>query len=500
MEQLSEMDYSLLQMENNRTFQHIAVVMFYDQTAVKGGEVRFKQILKVFERSLPRSRVFRRKLGGSTVGFDTPYWFEDPDFNLEFHVRHIALPRPGDWRQLCIQLARLHSRGIDLSRPPWEAYVIEGLNRVEGLPPGSFAIMLKIHHAAVDGVAMAKILDGLHSLTGDPEPPQLPDEWQGESEPSPREVWSRALRKTVSRPAKLAEALRETVPRMIKANRGSPMNEQFSESFKTRFNTRISPHRVVDGIILDLEQVKAVKRAVDETTVNDVIVSTVGGALRRYLQSKGELPERSLMAGAPISVRLESGSDPWGNQLGIMWIKLATDVEDALERLRAVNASSREAKDYANAMGSRMMLDMGEGMGPMLFGAVTKLGSRMNQHTVVSNVPGPQVPLYLAGARLHSLLALGPLMDGTGLFHGVISGGGRISITFVACREMIPDPEFYRECLQQAWDQLQAATLAQGRTKPRASKTATRAVRKKRAKISPAGVAPKKRSGKKRGG
>jgi len=493
------MDYSLLQMENNRTFQHIAVVMFYDQAGVKGGEVRFKQILKVFKHSLPRSKVFRRKLGGSTVGFDTPYWIEDADFNLEFHVRHIALPRPGDWRQLCILLARLHSRGVDLSRPPWEAYVIEGLDRVEGLPPGSFAIMLKIHHSAVDGVAMAKILDGLHSLTDEPEPPQLPDEWQGESQPSPRELWSRALRKTASRPAKLAGALRETVPRMIKANRGSPMNEQFSDSFKTRFNDRISPHRVVDGIILDLEQVKAVKRAVDETTVNDVILATVGGALRRYLQSKGELPERSLIAGAPISVRIEHGPDLWGNQFGIMWIKLATEAADPLQRLRAVNASARQAKDYASALGARMMLDMGEGMGPILFGAVTKLGSRMNQHTVVSNVPGPQVPLYLAGARLHTLLALGPLMDGTGLFHGVISGGGRISITVVACREMMSDPEFYRECLQESWDELQAAACPYDTPEKRDSSRVNRGARKKHDRAPPAWVAPKKRSRKKRG-
>jgi len=285
---------------------------------------------------------------------------------------------------------------------------------------------------------------------------------------------------------------------MIKANRGSPMTEQFSDSFRTRFNHRISPHRVVDGIILDLEQVKAVKRAVDETTVNDVIVATVGGALRRYLQSKGELPERSLIAGAPISVRVENGPDLWGNQIGIMWIRLGTEVEDPLQRLRAVHASARQAKDYANATGTRMMLDMGEGMGPILFGAVTKLGSRMNQHTVVSNVPGPQVPLYLAGARLHSLLALGPLMDGTGLFHGVISGGGKISITVVACREMMSDPEFYRECLQGSWDELQAAICAHDTPEKRGSK-GNRGARKIRDKAPPAGVAPKKSSRKKRG-
>jgi len=469
-EQLSEMDYSLIQMENNRTHQHITAVMIYDQSGAQGGKVRFKQILSVFERSLHKSKVFRRKLTGSTGGLDSPYWIEDAAFNLEFHVRHIALPRPGDWRQFCIQLARLHSRGIDLTRPPWEAYVIEGLNQVDGLPAKAFAILLKIHHAAVDGVGMAQIVNDLHTPSDDEELPPVADHWHGEPEPAPREVWSRALGKTVRRPAKLVNTLRQAVPRAIQANRDSPMGDRFSESFKTRFNARISPHRVVDGIILDLDRVKGIKQSAGEFTVNDVIVATVGGALRKYLLAQGELPERSLSAGAPISVRSEDDTGSGGNQFGIMWIELGTHLEDPMERLRVVNASANESKAFANAMGPRTILDMSEGMGPLLFRAATRFGSRMPQHTVVSNVPGPRIPLYLAGARLHSVLALGPLMDGTGLFHGVISGGGKISITVVACRDLMPDPHFYRQCLQEAWDELEAAAQSGTRRKKRAKK------------------------------
>ncbi len=460
MEKLSEMDYSLLQMENSRTRQHIAATLFYDRAGRSGGSVLFQQILTEFERSLHKAKVFRRKLGGNTRGLDTPYWIEDADFDLEFHVRRVAVPHPGDWRQLCLLLARLHSRGIDLRHPPWEAYVIEGLNEVEGLPPDSFALMLKIHHAAVDGVGMAKILGGLHSLSEEPEPPAAPDDWQAEREPSPWAVWSRAFRNSVRRPMKLAETLGDAVPRMLRADLPAGMSEQFSGHVKTRFNGRVTPHRVVEGIILDLEQVKQVKRAVDGVTVNDVIVSVVGGALRRYLLAKGELPERSLVTGAPISVRAEEDAESEGNEFGIMWIKLATEVDDPLQRLRAVSASARDAKAYIHTVGERTMLNLSEGMGPALFGAFTRLGSKMPQHTVVSNVPGPQVPFYLAGARLHALLAMGPLVDGTGLFHGVISGGGTISITVVACREMMPDPQFYRECLRQAWDDLRSAVLA----------------------------------------
>ena len=142
MQQLTELDYSFVQSETSRTPMHISPVIFYDQSGLKRGKVRFKEILTVFERNLHKSKVFRRKLAGSTLGFDTPYWVEDKHFDLEFHVRHISLPKPGDWRQLCILLARLQSRGLDMSRPLWEAYVIEGLDDVEGMPPRQLR-----HHA-----------------------------------------------------------------------------------------------------------------------------------------------------------------------------------------------------------------------------------------------------------------------------------------------------------------------------------------------------------------
>lgn len=212
MEQLTELDYSFVQMESSRTPMHITPVMFYDQSGVKGGKLRFKDILRVFERNLHKSAVFRRKLAGGALGFDTPYWIEDPDFDLEFHVRHIALPKPGDWRQLCILMARLHARGLDMRRPLWEAYVIEGLNEVEGLPPKSFAILLKVHHAAIDGVSAAEILSAIHSPTREREPPQVEDAWEGERQPSTMQVWTRAYWNNLRRPVKLIETVGNWFP------------------------------------------------------------------------------------------------------------------------------------------------------------------------------------------------------------------------------------------------------------------------------------------------
>ncbi len=475
MEQLTELDYSFVQMESSRTPMHITPVMFYDQSGVKGGKLRFRDILTVFERNLHKSAVFRRKLAGGALGFDTPYWIEDPDFDLEFHVRHIALPKPGDWRQLCILLSRLHARGLDMRRPLWEAYVIEGLNHVEGLPANSFAIMLKVHHAAIDGVSAAEILSAIHSPTREREPPRVDDPWKGENSPSAIQVWSRAYWNNIRRPVRFMETVGELVPNMLRASRSNDQDETPSSLVKTRFNGRISSYRVTDSVILDLAEVKAIRQSVPDVTVNDVIVSVVGGGLRKYLQSRDELPETSLVCGAPINVRQERNSDSKGNQVGMMTIRMATDVEDPVERLKAVSSFARESKDYSSAVSASAMMDITQGLWPQVIGVGMRLATlaavagdvALPVHTVVSNVPGPQAPLYLAGARLHLLTGMGPLLDMMGLFHAVISGAGKISINFVSCREMMPDPDFYRACLEEAWGELQSATVARPARKKR---------------------------------
>ena len=218
----------------------------------------------------------------------------------------------------------------------------------------------------------------------------------------------------------------------------------------------------------------------------------VGGGLRKYLQAKGELPASSLSCGAPINVRAERNSESIGNQVGMMTIDMATDIEEALPRLRAVTEHARESKAYSSALGAKTMLELSQGLWPSVVGIGMRAATlaavsgemALPVHTVVSNVPGPQMPLYLAGARVHALMGLGPTPDMMGLFHAVISGAGKISINFVCCREMMPDPGFYRQCLQQAYDELEAAVQASGKPRPR-RKAAARA----RSKSSSAGQA-----------
>ncbi len=468
MQQLSEMDSNFLQQESARTPMHISPVIVYDQSARAGGKVRFKEILTVFERNLHKSAIFRRKLAGGAMGLDTPYWVEDADFDLEFHVRHIALPKPGDWRQFCILLARLQARGLDMKRPLWEAYVIEGLNRVEGLPENSFAIMIKIHHSAIDGISGAEIITAIHSLTNEVAPPLVADSWQGEREPSAWQVWSRAYVHNLKLPIKFVETVSTLVPAIIRARKlsANPSNDRRKTlTAKTRFNARISTNRVTDALIMELAEIKAMRKTLGDVTVNDIMVAIVGGAMRKYLQAKGELPRNSLIAGAPVNVRSERNSESRGNQVSLMRISLATDIADPVAQLQAIHQSAKQSKTFSNAMGASVMMNISEILLPQVLGwgfrAVTMAAARtarpMPCHVVISNVPGPQFPLYLAGAKVHLMMGLGPLLDMMGLFHAVLSGVGRITITFLSCREMMPDPDFYKACLQEAYEELRVA-------------------------------------------
>lgn len=469
MQKLSDMDASFVYQESPRTPMHISPVVLYDQSQRKGGRLRFKEVLEVFRRNLHKSTIFRRKLAGGAMGLDTPYWVEDPDFDLEFHVRHIALPKPGDWRQLCILLARLHSRGLDMRRPLWEAYVIEGLNDVEGLPPQSFAIMLKVHHSAIDGVSGAEILTAIHSLSDDLDTSPVTDDWEAESEPGSWRVWSEAYLKNIQRPVTFAKKLRHLVPAYMRANRQT-QEEGITERapmLRTRFNGPVSATRVTDALQMDLADIKQIRKAVTGATVNDVIVAIVGGALRRYLAEKEELPESSISCGAPISMRQDRNSKSHGNQVSQMTISLATNIENPLGRLAEVHRSASQSKAFSDALGTSVLMDMSEVMIPQIMGwgmrtaslAAASADMPVPSHVIVSNVPGPQMPLYLHGARVHMMMGMGPLLHMMGLFHAVISACGKITICFTSTREMIPDPARYRECLLESFEDLREVAL-----------------------------------------
>lgn len=501
MRQLQGMDSSFVALETRNSPMHIGSILIYNPATAPGGFVRFKDILNFFESRMQLSRTIRQRLVRVPFDLDHPYWIEDPDFDLEYHVRHIALPKPGDWRQLCIQAARIFARPLDLERPPWEFTVVEGLDNVPGVAKGSFAMVTKVHHAAIDGMSGIDLMEAMHTLNPDDPPPSTPDKWKPEKVPNPVELLGKSYFNAVTNPLKQLEVAAKAAPGLAKAIKGLAAKE-FSVSRdmvapKTRFNRVISSHRVVEGRSFKLADIKTIRLLEDGAKVNDVFLAIVGGAMRKYLLSKQDLPKATLTAMAPISVRSKNEKGDMGNQVAAMIAPLGTHIEDPAERLAYVHSKTVNSKAMTDAMGARNMTEMSK-VSPALFMALgaqlfTRLGLADRGvgppfSTVVTNVPGPPIPIYSTGARLESMMGLLCLNDGLGLGHVVQSYCDEATISFTACRELLPDPEFYIECIEGSFNELLAAAKAH------AAKTAKEPVAKKAAPLKTGATSAKRKA------
>lgn len=470
LKQLSGQDASFLEIEKLGLPQHIASLAIYDQSTAPGGIVRFKQILAHLESRLHRSPIFRTKLHSPPLELDRPYLVDDEHFDLEYHVRHIALPQPGDWRQLCILVARINARALDLTRPLWELYVIEGLDKIPHVPPGSFAILHKIHHAVMDGMSAVEMQAAIHDFG--PEPREIEPEARRmiHAPPSAIELGLRAYANALRKPEQIFDVARRIVGNQ-RANRKRPIEERGAAAERkvvTRFNGEISPHRVLDSVTLDFATIRAIKNTVPGATINDAMLAIVSGALRSYLETIGELPDESLTCGCPIDVRDPSERGTGGNVIGFMGVNLRTDVEDPMDRLRAVHDAAVEAKADARASDVRITRDVMEAVPSGIMATAMRVQGFFGINatpfnTMLTNVPGSASDLYFAGAQSVEGFGIGPLVPGVALFHTaasvVVNKQGRMLLSFWACREALPNPDFYRQCLLESFTSLRAAAL-----------------------------------------
>jgi WS/DGAT/MGAT family acyltransferase len=502
MQQLTGMDAAFLYAETPRAHMAGGGIAIYDPSTAPGGRVSFKGILDHIDKRLHEARVFRQRLVRVPLDLDHPYWIEDPDFDLEFHVRHIALPQPGDWRQLCIQVARLVSRPLDLDRPLWELYVIEGLDNVGGIPPGSFALVTKVHHAAIDGMSGMEMTTAIHDDSPVAEPPTPADAWRPGSVPSTSELLWRASVNNATRPAHAGRVLARAVPQLGRLTRQlqrGTITPPPTTIPRTRWSGPVTAHRVFDAISLELDDLRTIKQSVPGATINDVVLTVVGGGLRSYLIAKDELPADPLIAMAPISVRTEAERGAAGNMVSGMFTTLGTDVADPLERLRTVRESTHNSKEFTNALGARTLVDMADLMPGGLVGLGARTSARLSLanrlrpvfNTTVTNMPGPRHALYMAGAELVAMYGAGMITEGMGLIHPVMSYRSDITISFTSCREMLPDPAYYADCLRGSFDDLAAAVLpprARGRERATTASRRSGGGRRRR----PAAAAAKK--------
>ncbi len=473
MRQLQPMDAFMYYLESPRTPFHISALTVHEPSPT--GAVTRERVIDLMNQRLHLAPTFRQRLVTVPLGLDHPYWIDDASFDIEHHVRHIGLPRPGDWNQLRTLVARLHSHSLDMTRPPWELYLIDGLDGWDRVATGGFAVLLKVHHAAIDGVAGAEMISAIldHTPQSRCAPPVEP--WSPRGGPS-----------TVRRLAGAAVHVATRPPHLIARSASIPglsanlLRRKFRMPAvtvpRTRFNTSVSAHRVFDIRSWELAELKQIRTLVPEATVNDVVLAVIAGALRRYLLLHDELPESSLRAVVPVSVRNKraapprdgTASDPAhlvGNEIVTMAVRLHTEEPDDIARFTAICASTRESKARKQAIGARTLTDLAATLPGRLLGLgfragtlfVSAAGTQVLYNTMVTNVPGSPVPLYFCGARAVDVYGLGPLQDAMGLMHIVGSYDGQIGIFITADRAMLPDIDRYMDCIDSSYEGLLTA-------------------------------------------
>jgi diacylglycerol O-acyltransferase len=462
MQRLSGLDASFLYLESAAQPLHVCSIVELDTSTMPGGYTfdRLRDSLGLRIKAMPQ---FREKLADSRFNIDHPVWVDDKDFDVDRHLHRIGLPAPGGRRELADICGHIASLPLDRSRPLWEMWVIENVAGTDPHEDGRLAVMTKVHHAGVDGVTGANLMSQLCSTEPDAPPPDPVD---GVGGANPLEIAVSGAVTFASRPLKLVNLLPRTLGSVIdtvmRARTGLTMARPFTAP-KTAFNANVTGHRNIAFAQLDLEDIKTVKNHFG-VKVNDVVMALVAGVLRQFLLDRGELPDSPLIATVPVSVH-EKSDRPGRNQVSAMFSRLETHIEDPAERLKAIAEANSIAKQHSSAIGATLLQDWTQFAAPAVFGIAMRVytASRLTaakpvHNLVVSNVPGPQVPLYFLGSEVKALYPLGPIFHGSGLNITVMSLNGKLDVGIVSCPELLPDLWDMADDFAVALDELLDAT------------------------------------------
>jgi WS/DGAT/MGAT family acyltransferase len=485
MRQLTSLDAQFLAMENDRVQGHVSVLGIYDGQTASGRPLDAALVRDLISERLHLLPTFRWRLAQVPFSLDYPYWVDDGTFDVEYHVRELALPFPGDQRQLAEQVARIIGRQLDRSRPLWEVYVIHGLK------DGGVAVLTKMHHAAVDGVSGAEVMSILlDDTTGRDRPPA--HTVVSESFPSEVEMFGRGLVGLMSQPLRVMRAGPTALPHLddvptirhlpgVKAiarssrlirkamrnGRGTTPQGADITAPLTRFQARVSPHRRVAFGSLSLTEVKAIKNTFG-CTVNDVVMAVCTAGLRTWLDECGELPAEPLAGFVPMSVRTPEQQGTFGNRVSVMLTELPTDIPDPVERLRRIKESMRSAKERQRALPASLLQDANHFIPPALFAQAARATSRLAgvrglrqpANVMISNVPGPATPLYLGGARQRAQFPVSGVLDGIGINITVMSYQDSLEFGIVVDRDLVDDPSSILDAMRIGLDELREAAHA----------------------------------------
>jgi len=470
MRRLNGIDAAFLAAEGPASYvTHGMAVMVLDPSTMPPGD----RVIAV--REYVRERIhlvspLQRRLVTMPLGLDVPRWIDDPRVDLDHQIRAVRLPTPVTEVELASFVSDLAGRKLDRRYPLWEMYVVE---EFEG---DRLCIVAKLHHSLMDGAAGMQFMASLFALQPDVPAPPTPGSQVPEGRPGDLAMLASSLVSMIQRPLLGARAVEHTLGAGIRVVRqivdhhrrgGAPLTAPFSAPH-IPFNTTVTPRREVAFTSLSLDKIKGVAHAF-EVTINDVVLAVVAGAMRRFLVSLGKLPQKQLVAAVPVSVRGDQGTEE-ANLISVMLTGLATDVEDPADRLVAIHQAVLEAKRFQSAMGSDVLMEWLDVPVPALFSLVTSLYARLHLsslhpplcNVLVSDVPGPPVPLYFAGARLDSIFPLGPIFDGVGLNITAISSTHTLDVGLVACPDQLPDLWDLASALRPALEELDAKPPSHG--------------------------------------
>ena len=503
MRQLTSLDTQFLAMENDRVQGHVSVLGIYDAHTDAGRPLDAALVGELISRRLHLLPTFRWRLAQVPLSLDYPYWVDDGTFDIEYHVRELALPAPGSDRQLAEQVARIIGRQLDRARPLWEVYVIGGLD------DGRVAVLTKMHHAAVDGVSGAEVMSILLDDTTGREHDPAP-EVVAEPFPSDIQMLGRGLVGLMRQPLRVMRAGPTALPHLddvptIRHLPGVKLVARTSRAIKralpvtsnalsaqgsditaprTRFQARVSPHRRVAFGSLSLREVKAIKNTFG-CTVNDVVVAVCTSGLRSWLDERGELPAEPLAGFVPMSVRTPEQKGTFGNRVSVLLTELPTDEPDPVQRLARISGAMRAAKERHRALPVSLLQDANHFIPPALLAQAARATSRLagvrglNQpaNVMISNVPGPSTPLYLGGARQNAQFPVSGVLDGIGINITVMSYQDSLEVGIVVDREMVDDAwpilDALRAGLAELTDLISAHT-APPHVTPLSARTSTR--------------------------
>ena len=455
-ERLSVLDEMFLHLESPTTHMHVGAAIVFE-----GPPPDFREFLEMARTRLQKVPRFRQKLAKVPMGLGRPVWVDDTHFNLEYHIRHTALPPPGNDEKLKALTARIMSQRLDRSKPLWEIWF------VEGLAGDRFAHISKTHHALVDGVSGADIMTVILDLEREPSEKLEPERWIPDPEPTPDQLLVDALKERLTSPAEAIRIAQSTLAdprrlpnRVVESARalGEFVGGSLDFAPPSTINQPIGPHRRFETVLSDLSEFKQVKNSLG-ATVNDVVLASTAGGLRHLLQARGEKTEDlELRAMVPVSVRTDAQKGALGNQVASIWAPLPVYEEDPVKRLHLVHESMKDLKSSGQAVGAQLLVGMGEWAPPTILAQASRLVARQRAYNlVVTNVPGPQFPLYTMGREMKEVYPVVPIVNNTALGIALMSYNGTIGWGILGDYDAAPDIGILAEGIEKSVAELLSA-------------------------------------------